>query len=105
MTSKLKEAKSGALAMTSSSTTMTNRIKEQKKVPAGAEIISKTVRVETEEIENGWLITKNIDVTFKVKGSTYNDYAYYTKKYYSEKEPLEIKLTDKSLADEFAEGD
>ncbi len=61
MAEKLKEAK--GLAMTSSSTTMTNKIKEQKKVPAGAEIISKTVRVETEEIENGYLITKNIDVT------------------------------------------
>lgn len=97
--SKLKEAK--GLSVTSSSTTLTNNVKEQKKVPDGATILSKTVRVETEEIENGWLITKNFDVKYKEKGKDYNDYAYYTKKWYSKDNPLTVKLTDASLADEF----
>jgi IS1 family transposase len=101
MASKLKEAKS----MRSTSVTMTDRVKEQKSVPEGATIISKTVRTETEEIENGWLISKNFDITYKTKGATSNDYAYYTKKWYSKTDPLDIKLTDKSLADEYDAGE
>lgn len=108
--SKLKEAKTAfadKTRVTSSSTTITTEEKKNKEVPVGAKILRKTVRVETEKIENGWLISKNFDVKYTMgkddKGNS--DYAYYTKKYYSKEDPLEIKLTDASLADEFSAED
>lgn len=98
MSEKLKEAK--GLAVRSTSTTMTTRVKENKSIPKGAKIIDKTVRTETEEIENGYLISKNFDITYEKDGN--RGYSYYTKKWFSKTDPLEIKLTDKSLADEFS---
>lgn len=103
MDSRLKEVRKGSMKVTSSSTTVTNEEKKSKEVPKGATILRKTVSTNTEEIENGWLITKNIDVKYSVgdpsKGNT--DYAYIVKKYYSKDDPLTVTLNDKSLADEF----
>lgn len=99
MASKLKEAKTSA-RMTSSSTTLTTEVKENKEPPAGAKILTKTVRTETEQIENGWLISKNFDISYEIKGD--KRWTYYHKKWYSKDNPLEIKLTDASLADEFS---
>lgn len=84
-----------------STTTSFSKEEKKKEVPKGAEIISKTVRTETEEIENGWLISKNYDITYKEKTSEYNGYAYFSKKWYSKTDPLTIKLNDKALADAF----
>ena len=101
--SKLKEAK--GMAVTSSSTTVTNKVKENKEPPAGATIVSKTIRTETEQIENGWLISKNLDISYRMKGDTYDKYTYYTKRWYSKTDPLEVKVTDASLSDEFNDED
>ena len=98
MESKLKEVKNRTV-----STTVTDKVVENKKIPAGATIVSKTIRTETEKIENGWLISKNFDITYKEPGAECNSYSYYTKKWYSKTEPLEVKIGDKSLAEEFLE--
>lgn len=84
-----------------STTTSTMTQEKKKEVPKGAKIISKTVRTETEEIENGFLVSKNYDVSYEVNGN--RDYAYYSKKWYSKEDPLTITLNDKSLADAFEE--
>lgn len=89
--------------MSITSTSVTEEVKK-KEVPAGATILSKTVRTEVEKIENGWLLTKNYDVKFKEKNKEYNDYAYYSKRWYSEEEPLqEVEELEKALADSFEE--
>jgi hypothetical protein len=104
MANKLMEAKKAdTLKVTSSSTTVTNKVKENREPPAGAKIISKTVRTETEQIENGWLISKNFDISYEVKGE--RNYSYYSKRWYSKTDPLEVKITDVSLADEFNDED
>lgn len=104
MASKLIEAKksnfAGKTRVESSSTTITTEDKKNKEVPAGAKIIRQTVSVNTEKIENGWLISKSFDIKYST-GKDNHDYAYYTKKWYSKEDPLDIKLTDVSLADEF----
>lgn len=91
--------------MKKSSTTTTSSLTEEKKkeVPAGATIISRTVRTETEEIENGYLISKNYDVAYEEgKGDKKErGYCYYTKKWYTKEDPLTIKINDKALAEEF----
>ena len=83
--------------MRTTSTSMTET--KQKEVPKGAKIVDKTVRTEIEEVENGWLISKNYDITYE-QGKE-RGYAYYSKKWYSKEDPLEIKLKDESLADVF----
>lgn len=94
---KLKDAKRA------SSTTLTTKIKEQKEPPAGSKIIEETVRIETEEIENGWLISKHFEGRFIPKGSDsdYGSWYNYTKRWYSKTDPLTVKVNDKELADEF----
>lgn len=74
------------------------------KIPAGAEIVKNDVRVDIEEIENGFLIVKNFDVEYILKGKDgggNKQYAYYSKKWFSETNPLSINTEDKSLADLF----
>ena len=68
-------------------------------VPKGATILSKDVSVNVEEIENGFLIVKNYDIKYQMKDNT--GYAYITKKWFSEKNPLDINLEGLSLADKF----
>ncbi len=87
----------------STTTTSTTETKKHESVPKGAKIINKTVRTETEEIENGWLISKNFDVTYEEKGERH--YAYFSKKWYSKVDPLTITVNDKSLSDAFDEED
>lgn len=85
------------------SVTTRTSIEETKKqeVPKGATIISSDITTETEQIENGWLVTKRYEIRYRMKESDSNDYAYYTKKWYSEEDPLTINVTDKSLAEAF----
>lgn len=75
--------------------------KEQKQVPAGAEIISKTERITVEEIENGFILRKTKDIQYKAMGSEHSNYIYLEKKWYSKENPMSIKITDEeeSLAD------
>jgi len=72
--------------------------KETNKLPKGAKILKKSVRVSVEEIENGFLICKSYDVNYQVKDQ--KDYMYFTKKIFSETNPLKIE-EDKMLADLF----
>jgi len=79
--------------------------KENKVIPEGAEIISKDVDVRTEEIENGWLITKRIESRWRMKNSKddYGNYHTEEKKWYSKTDPLTIKTKDEGLAEAFDE--
>lgn len=72
--------------------------KETTKVPKGAKILKKSVRVSVEEIENGFLIVKSYDITYELKER--KDYLYFSKKTFSETNPLKIE-EDKMLADLF----
>lgn len=85
------------------STTVTTVEQKNKKPPKGAIIIEKTVRTETEQIENGWLVVKYYDGRYKIKDSedSYGTWFNYSQKWYSKEDPLEINLKDKSLADAF----
>jgi len=76
---------------------------EVKPIPKGAIILSQNVSTNVEEIENGYLITKTTDTKYKTSKDGYSDWNYETKKWYSKIDPLEIKTTDKSLADAFDE--
>ena len=84
-----------------STTTTRTETKQVKEVPPGATIVNSNITTETEEIENGWLITKRYDVTYRPKGSDSNEYCYYTKKWFAKEDPLKIDLKDKSLAEAF----
>lgn len=87
------------------STSTTTSIKEEKNIrpPKGATITEQTVRTETEEIENGWLIVKSWDGRYKLKDSedNYGTWFNYSKKWFSKEDPLTITLNDKSLAEAF----
>ena len=71
--------------------------------PEGAEIVEQDIRTETEEIENGWLVTKHYSGRYKKKDSKddYPSYFSYCKKWYSETNPITVTVTDKSLAEAF----
>lgn len=88
-------------------TTTTTSIREEKenKPPEGAKIIEQTVRTETEQIENGWLIIKSWDGRYKNKDDEdkYGNWFNYSKKWFSKEDPLTITLNDQSLADAFEE--
>lgn len=76
--------------------------KEVDNIPKGAKTLSKDVSISVEEIENGFLVSKTIEVKYSVDNRT--DYSYITKKYFSKENPLEIdmeKFGEKSLADNF----
>lgn len=79
--------------------------KEDNKLPTGAKVVKNTTRVDVEEIENGFLVTKTNDIEYQVKDKSYTDYKYITKKYYSKTNPLNIDLDDignkDSIADKF----
>lgn len=72
--------------------------KDKTKLPKGAEEIKRDVRVTVEEIENGFIVKKTFDIKYALGKNT--DYLYYTKKVYSETNPIQIK-EDKMLADYF----
>jgi len=78
---------------------MTKSSSEGTGVPKGAEILKKDTTVRVEKIENGFIISKNTEIRYKIKDRT--DYAYVDKKYFSETDPMEIKLNGKSLSDDF----
>jgi len=77
------------------------------KIPEGANILRKNVSTSVEEIENGFITTKNWDIKYEIKkegeDDTRTDYAYFSKKWYTKEDPLVLKVTNKSLADAFSE--
>jgi len=74
--------------------------KRSEKLPEGAKILSKETRVRVKQIENGYIIIKSSDIKYQTEEGS-SDWAYITKEFYSKADPLEIKLNNKSLADEF----
>lgn len=76
------------------------RIKGKKtvKLPKGATILKKEVDTTVEEIENGFIVEKRYDIKYSINKTT--DYLYYTKKVYTETNPIKIE-EDKMLADLF----
>ena len=70
-------------------------------IPDGAKILSKTINTSSEEIKNGYILSKSYDIKYSVKGET--NYTYYTEKWYSKENPIKVEITDKSLADQFDE--
>lgn len=85
----------------STSVSMSTEEDVNKEPPAGSTILKKTTRTEVEKIENGWIVSKNFDVKYMFKGET--NWTYYTKKWYSETDPVTVTVdtADKSLADQF----
>lgn len=94
---------------TKSRTVSTSVVEEKKKEnrpPKGATIIEESTRTRTEEIENGWLVTKTCSGRYKTKDSKdgdYGSYFDYDTKWFSKEDPLTITLNDKSLAEAFEE--
>lgn len=76
--------------------------KERTKNYSRTEVTNVTV----EEIENGFIISKECKCYYKVDKKYYSkgeDYDYKTFKFYSKNNPLTIRLDNKSLADSFDE--
>ena len=72
--------------------------KEENKIPSESKIIKKDVRLEVEEIENGFLITKRAEIKYlDKKGEPL--WCYPCKKYFCKTNPL--KIEEKSLAEKF----
>lgn len=72
------------------------------KLPAGAVIIKKEVRINVEEIENGFLLRKNYDIKWQMGEDGDEDrrteYEYFTKTWFSKDNPITYK-EPKNLAD------
>ena len=76
----------------------TFKSKEENNIPSESKIIKKDVQLEVEEIENGFLITKRVEVKyFDEEGNT--QWCYPCKKYFCKTNPL--KIEEKSLAEKF----
>ena len=73
-------------------------------LPTGAKVVEKTERLSLEEIENGFILCKSVEIRYSKKGKD-DDYGYlsYERKWFTKTDPLKVDLTDKSLADAFDE--
>lgn len=90
--------------MKTRSTTVSSSIekKSDERPPKGAKINRQSIRTETEEIENGFLVSKNYDGSW-VDSKGENHYFYFSKKWFSKDDPLTVTVNDKDLASEFEE--
>lgn len=76
------------------------RAKENNKLPAGSTILERETNLVIEEIENGFLITKNIHGKYLYQDV--EDYFLITKKYYSKDNPLDLdEVENKYVAENF----
>lgn len=66
--------------------------KEAGKLPEGAVILKKSVRTEVEEIENGYILRRSFDIDYSLPDQDGTKYLYYSKKYFSKKNPMTLKL-------------
>lgn len=78
--------------------------KQDERPPKGAKVTRQSIRTETEEIENGFLVSKNYDGSW-VDSKGENHYFYFSKKWFSKDDPLTVTVNDKDLASEFDEDD
>lgn len=78
-------------------------IEEQKEfvLPKGATLIKSTENVSVRKISNGYILRKSYDIKWKAAGGDDTQYEYYTKEWFTEENPVTIKMptTNKSLAD------
>ena len=82
------------------------RITEKEETKNKNYIRTDITNVSVEEIENGFIITKECKCYYKVDkkyNSKGEDYDYKNLKYFSKNNPLTIKLDNTSLADAFDE--
>lgn len=83
--------------------------KDNKKLPKGAKIVSKDTTVTVKEIENGYITCTRTEYRYTMPNAAdkYPDYLTVTREYYTEEDPLEIKIADKlpELADIFESSD
>lgn len=71
-------------------TRATFKKKEIDTIPVGAKILSKDVTINVEEIENGYLLCKCIEIKYEYDKRT--DYSYTTKKWFSTENPISINM-------------
>jgi len=79
---------------------------KDRKPPAGATIIERSINTTVEQIENGYLTTKNFSGRYRKKGSKkddYGDWFEYSKKTYSKEDPVLLQAAEKELAEMFEE--
>ena len=78
-------------------------IEEQKEfvLPSGAILIKSTENISVRKISNGYILRKSYDIKWKMKEDDSSNYEYYTKEWFTEKNPVTITMpkTNKSLAD------
>lgn len=74
------------------------KTKTKVKIPEGAEVTKKDIRMSVEEIENGFIVEKNYDINYTLNGDS--KYEYFTKRWFSKKNPLKIE-NEKAFADNF----
>lgn len=97
--SKLQQA-SSLRSKVSHTTSFSNTEEKSEKPPKGAKVLRNSTTTETEEIENGWILSKRHDGSWEDdKGNSH--YYYYTEKYYSKENPIKVDIIDKALADKF----
>lgn len=86
------------------STTISSKNVRNKVPPSNSTIIEESVTTSIEEIQNGFLVTKNHSGRYKTKDTgDYGEYFDYDKKWFSEKDPIKIHINNKSVADAFYE--
>lgn len=76
--------------------------KDKTSIPIDAKILRKSTRISVEEIENGFILSKTIDVEYEVEGR--QDWKHLTKKYFSKTNPLDVDMSaveGKFLAENF----
>jgi hypothetical protein len=67
-------------------------------VPKGAKILRKETRTTVRKIENGFIVSKNIEVRYQV-GKDNTDWHHETKEWFSAKDPMKITISKNSLED------
>lgn len=90
----------------SENVSISKTLKEPKKLPKGAKVLRKDVRINVEQIENGFIVCKNVEYKYEMPGGKGGvDWLYLERKWFTEEDPLEVKLgtEDKDLAASFEE--
>lgn len=76
--------------------------KRESKLPTGATVVEKTVRLRVEEIENGFILCKNSDITYEdIQGERH--YMYIEKKWFSKENPMSINIEDEEVEESLAD--
>lgn len=77
--------------------------KDKYTMPSKDSIIKKDFSITVEEIENGFILRKSYDIKYKDESGNIQ-YDYFTKKWFSKDNPMQIdesKMEEETLADKF----